>query len=132
MSFISQLVGHGELIRLVFAYNNPIVILSSVSFFMIFEPMNISSGIINRIAKSTLGVLLGHTAIFFIYTKQFKYLYDHFSGLLVIVYWALSVLIVFCICIAIDQMRLMLYNLIEKVIQQRIKNNKISLIDDKF
>jgi len=98
---------------LCFSYINPIVLLSSVAFLMAFERINITSGFINHLAKSTLAVLLGHSAIFFLYTKQFKYLYDHFLGWQVVGYWALAIIIVFCASIAIDQIRLLLYKPIE-------------------
>ena len=76
-------------------------------------------------------VLLGLSAIFFLYTKQFKYLYDHFSGWQVVGYWALAIIIVFCASIAIDQIRLLLYKPIEKLMKQKIKNNEIIPIVNK-
>ena len=111
--------------RLCFAYNNPLVILSSLAFLMMFKGMNLQSKLINHLAKSTLGVLLGHSAIFFLYTKQFKYLYDHFSGIMVVAYWTLAIAIVFSASIAIDQIRLLLYKPIEKMIKVKIKTNNI-------
>lgn len=112
--------------RLLYSYNNPIIILSSVAFLMSFEQLKIGqSKFINHIAKSTLAVLLGHTAIFFIYTKQFKYLYDSFSSIQVMGYWALAIVIVFCASIAIDQIRILLYKPIEKLINKTIKNNEL-------
>ena len=112
--------------RLLYSYNNPIVILSSMAFLMTFEQMKLGQSIfINHIAKSTLAVLLGHSAIFFIYTKQFKYLYDSFSGIQVIGYWALAIVIVFCASIAIDQIRILLYKPIEKRIKEAIKYNEL-------
>jgi len=118
--------GYENKVGWVFHDNNPIVILSSVAFMMTFEQMKIGqSKFINHIAKSTLAVLLGHSAIFFIYTKQFKYLYDTFSGIQVIGYWALAITIVFCASIAIDQIRILLYKPIERLLIQTIKNNEI-------
>lgn len=90
-----------------------------------FEQIKTQSNFINHIAKSTLAVLLGHSAIFFLYTKQFKYLYDHFSGFQVVTYWAMSIIIVFCASIAIDQLRLLIYKQLEKIMKSKIKNNNI-------
>ena len=106
--------------------NNPIVILSSVAFLTIFEKMKIKqSKSINHVAKSTLAILLGHSAIFFAYTKHFKYLYDHFSNMHLVLYWALSTIIVFCSIILIDQIRIWLYQPIEKKMMAKINNNNI-------
>lgn len=127
-AYIGALLGH-DVIAFCFSYNNPMVILSSVAFLMMFEQLHIQSELINHLAKSTLAVLLGHSAIFFLYTKQFKYLYDHFSGWQVVGYWALAIIIVFCASIAIDQLRLLLYKPIEKLMKQKIKNNEIIPID---
>lgn len=111
------------------AYSNPIVILSSVAFLMMFEQIKIQSKFINHIAKSTLAVLLGHSAIFFLYQKQFIYIYNHFSGIKVVYYWALAITIVFCASIAIDQLRILLYSPVEKWMKHKIKNNEILPID---
>lgn len=119
--------GHGTkgAVDWVWAYTNPLAILSSVSFLIMFEQIRIQSKFINYIAKSTLACLLGHSAIFFLYTKQFKYLYNNFSGFQVALYWFLAIAVVFFACIAIDQMRILLYKPIEKLIKQKIKNNEI-------
>ena len=128
-AYACQLVGHNGLTKLIFAYSNPLVILSSVAFFMTFERIKVNSKLINHFAKSTLAVLLGHTAIFFLYTKQFKYLYDNYSGLQVIGYWVLAIAIIFRASIAIDQLRLLLYYPIERQMKKKIKNNEIIPID---
>ena len=122
-AFLSPKIVVGGLRGFVFAYSNPLVILSSVSFLMTFERINISSKIINHIAKSTLAVLLGHTAIFFLYTKQFKYLYDHFLGGQLVGYWSLSILIVFIGTIAVDQIRILVYKPVDKWLKNNIHNN---------
>lgn len=110
---------------LVFSYINPIVIISSLAFFMSFERLHVHSKFINHIAQSTLAILLGHTAIYFLYTKQFNYLYNHFSGIQVVVYWALAIAIVFFVTLAIDQIRLLLYKPIKKWIKGNIQNDDI-------
>lgn len=131
IAYAIQLVGYHKLPSMVFAYSNPIVILSSVAFLLTFERLSIKSSFINYISKSTLAVLLGHTSIVVLYTKQFRYLYDNFSGLQVVGYWALSIFIVFWASIAIDQIRLLLYKPIEKLMNKYIKNNEIIPIENK-
>ena len=118
--------GNDKMVKWVFYDNNPVVILSSVAFLLTFEKMKLKqSKFINHVAKSTLAVLLGHSAIFYIYTKQFNYLYNHFSGHQLIFYWALAVIIVFCASIAIDQLRILLYNPLENFLKNTIRNNNI-------
>ncbi len=124
------IMGH-DISKLCYSYINPIVVLSSVAFLTIFEQMHIQSKFINHIAKSTLAVLLGHSAIFFLYTKQFKYLYDNFSGIQVVAFWALAIIIVFGASIMIDQIRLLLYKPIENILKAKIKNNSIFGLEEK-
>lgn len=131
IAFIFQLTGHGGFVRIVFAYNNPIVIVSSVAFFVFFDRMSFHSNLINHIAKSTLACLLGHTAIFFLYTRHFKFLYDNYTGIEVIAYWGLSILFVFCASIVIDQIRQLLYKPIENLMKTKIKNNTIFVLPNR-
>lgn len=131
MAYVLKQHGFVRLNDLLFAYNNPIVILSSVAFLLMFEKMNIQSKVINYIAKSTLACLFGHVAIMFLYKKQFLFLYNNMTGIQMVGYWALSVLIVFCASIAIDQIRLLLYKPIEKLMKRKIKNNEIIPIENK-
>ena len=126
MAYVVIRLGHIGLVRWCFADNNPIVILSSVAFLTIFEKVKMpQSNFINHLAKSTLAVLLGHSAIFFLYKKQFNYLYSHYDGLQVVLYGALAIFVVFISSIAIDQIRLLLYKPIERLMKSKIKNNTI-------
>ena len=45
-AYACQLVGHNELTKLIFAYSNPLVILSSVAFLMTFERIKVNSNMI--------------------------------------------------------------------------------------
>ena len=101
MVYLGKLA-NSDVHSVLFAYSNPVVILSSVAFLMTFERINIQSKFINHIAKSTLAVLLGHSAIFFLYTKQFNFIYKHYTGIEVVCYWVLSIVIVFVASILID------------------------------
>ena len=108
------------------AYNNPVVIISSISFLLLFEKFKIGHNkAVNHIAKSSLSILLGHYALFFLYTKQFKYLYTNFSGAERLEFWSIAISIVFLSCIAIDQIRMLFYHPIDNWLNKRIKNNNI-------
>lgn len=124
VAYLGKVNGYG-VYSIIFAYSNPVVVLSSVTFLMTFDKMNIQSKVINHIAKSTLAVLLGHSAIFFLYTKQFKYLYEHYTGIEVICYWALAIAIVFVASILIDQLRLLLWKTISGWLTAHIEHNNI-------
>jgi len=43
-----------------FAYNSPLVLISSISFFMIFRGISFKSGIVNYVARSAFAVYLVH------------------------------------------------------------------------
>lgn len=108
-----------------YSYINPLVILSSVAFLTMFSRINMQSKVINHLAKSTLAVLFGHSAITFLYTRQFRWLYDNCSGIKIIEYWILSVFLVFVACIAIDQIRLLLYRPINDFLKRKIRDNNL-------
>lgn len=131
IAFAINHLGYSQIPEMVFAYSNPIVILSSVAFLLSFERLSLKSLFINHLSKSTLAVLLGHTSIVFLYTRWFRYIYDHFAGIEMVVYWILVVTVVFCASVLIDQIRLWLYKPIEKLMQQRIKNNEFFPIENK-
>lgn len=78
-AFVCIKIGH-PVSRIIYAYSNPLVILSAVSFLLTFVKTQLGENrVVNHIAKSTLAVLLGQSAISLFYTNQFKYLFTHFS-----------------------------------------------------
>lgn len=108
-------------------YNNPLVIITSIAFFLFFTKCHIQSQTINRLAKSALAVYL------FQCSKSINTLYNQFihqsslsqndiSGggiLLIIIILALSILI---ISLMIDQIQLFINNKIVKMIENRHPN----------
>lgn len=119
------LLGKPDPIGLWYSYNNPLVIISSVAFLMSFLQFNIVSKQINYFARSTLAVLFGQQCIWILYTKQFKYLYDNYSGITIVLYWILSISIVFIASICIDQIRLILWKPLETMVEKKIKDDII-------
>lgn len=112
--------------KVIYASSNPLVILSAVSFLLMFEKVKIDENhVINHLARSALPVLLSHSAIFFLYTKQFRYLFSHYSTGRMIMYWVLAIAIVFVASVAIDQARLMLWKPVENSLRKRIKKNEL-------
>ena len=106
--------GHPNYLRRLYAYYNPIIIISAISFFLFFEKMSIKPNkFINHIAKSTLGILLFHAAapasptIWRYMKTYFQSLTDNFH-LMNILYWGLGIIIIMSAAIVVDQLRLYL------------------------
>jgi hypothetical protein len=94
-------------------YNSPLVIISSISLFMLFRNINIQNKIINWMATSALSIFLIHAGL--PYGKLFQYLNQNYgnrwySG---IIYFS-TVCLVFTISILIDKIRMFITNPIEK------------------
>lgn len=116
---------NGFAVRWLFAYNNPLVIISSVAFLVTFIKMDFQSQVINHLAKSSLAILLGHLAVFTAYKSHFCYLYCHYSGWELIMFWGLSVFAVFVFCIILDQLRIYLYANMARQIKKNVKHDVI-------
>ena len=126
VSYKCYSLGHDYIPEILYQYSCPFVIISSVAFFITFQKLKVSdSKVINHVAKSTLAVLLGHTAISFLYMPHFKWIYTQHSGIEVIGLWLLSIIIVFTSSIALDQLRLIIYKPIDKWLHEHIKNNLV-------
>ena len=128
MALLMQRIGHQARVGWCFAYNNPIVIVSSVAFFSCFTGLKLKdSEAINHISKSTLSVLLGHFSIMPLYCAQFRYLYDNYTGALQVFYWSFSVIVTFIACVIVDQFRLFFYKkTIEPIFKSKVKNNELN------
>lgn len=94
------------------AYCNPLVIFSSVCFFLYFEKQNIPSNkLINHIAKSALGILLFHAStlngspIWKYWKIQFRNYNNNFD-ISKLVLWGGAIILFFFIAVAVDQIRL--------------------------
>ena len=113
----------------VYDYVNPLVIFSSVCFFQTFEKMAFKSRIINYISKSTLAVLLVHTAAVINppMVQYFKSLVENYTEktLLLCVLWFVGVLGIFVISLLIDQIRIYTYKLIALPIYMKIESKII-------
>ena len=117
--------GHPWAVTMFRAYNSPIIILSSVAFLVMFERMKIQSKFINHIAKSTLACLLGQMAISSLYSRQFKFLYENYSGWKIIGFWLLAIVVVFVGSVLMDQLRLLLWKPINGWLITKLKKDNI-------
>lgn len=103
-----------------FAYNNPVIMLSSICFFLSFEKMEIPSNkLINHIAKSTLGILLFHASapaqptVWAFMKRTFTHLADNIN-FINIFYWGGYIIAIALTAIAIDQVRIYIIDRIFK------------------
>lgn len=102
----------------IFKYNNPLVILSSISFFLTFNKLNISNiKWVNYMATSTLSVLLIHepNPAHGIIKKQFEWLRDTMGGGKLLIFWILSIVVIYIGSVCLDQIRIIAYKSIKKI-----------------
>ena len=102
--------------HLVYSYNNPVVILSSISFFCFFKNIEIGySKFINYIAGSVLAVLLIHTSAPLnpFMKEYFRVSLENYSGISLVIIWILGLVSIFFFCVVVDQLRIFSYRLIK-------------------
>lgn len=104
----------------IYDYNNPVVLVSSICFFISFAKLNIPSNmIINLAAQSTLSVLLLHShKVLSVYIKGF-YRYLKEQNVFIYLIGMVTILtVILVISVLIDQIRIKsfnyLYNKLEK------------------
>lgn len=102
-------------------YDNPLVILSSICIVTAFSKWNFQSRGINRLALSCFAVYIIHfnPFVFPYYRKGIILLYEHTSGISSSIILFVYLCLVFIICFAIDQLRLLSWNIISKFIKDR-------------
>lgn len=112
--YISELI-----ISSTFSYDNPIVILQTVVYFLFFSTLKVENKIINLLSKTTLGIYLIHNNLLLV-----PYFYKYFgiskyldSNIKVIVMLFINCFIIFILCLIIESIRILLYNF--------LLNNKI-------
>lgn len=109
-----------------YTYNNPFVIFSAVSFFLLFRTFDIKSTFINQIAKSSLAIYLIHEnpnirgTIYNFVHKIAEYFANDFILILI---FPLLALLMMTMCILLDKVRLYIVNIVENFIY-KIKWNK--------
>lgn len=102
------------------AQNQPLVLISAISFFGIFYKLNFTSKVINYIAQSTLMVLLIHSPSL---TKNyFIHITNSYTVSIAIGLWILGLIVVYLLCIIVDQLRLFSFKQIYKLITNQYTN----------
>lgn len=107
------------------AYNNPLIVIQTVSYFLVFSLLSFKSRFINYISAATLGVYLIHDN-----ASIRPFLYKRFGfnstsyGITVILRIAVVAILIFSVCIIME--------IIRKEIFKFIYNRKISKKNRKF
>ena len=109
-------------------YQNPILIIQSLSFFLIFENIKIKNKFINLIASNIFAVYL-ITENPYIKEWMYSFLgYDAiFSSPNIIIKTIIYSVTVFVICIVIELLRKLLFRIISKIIGWKQHNSKHNL-----
>ena len=117
IAYLLLYFGYGKSLPKLFAYVNPLIIFSSISFFLLFEKMELKyNKTVNHIAKSCLAVLLVHAcseAVPYMHSN-YQFIYSSYSGILVVVFWIVSILVTFLFAVLIDQIRIYSYKIITR------------------
>ena len=114
-------VNNFGIIKWGYAYNNPFVIVSSISFFLLFGTFNFRNNFVNQLAKSSLAIYLIHenTNVRGILYKYVHEIGENVSGWLLFIILPIFALIIMIICIGIDKFR---SYIITNAIEKRISN----------
>ncbi|MGL5317302.1 MAG: acyltransferase family protein [Bacteroidales bacterium] len=90
-----------------FSYSNPLIILSSVFFFLVFLKLDFSNKYVNRTALSVFSIYLIHDSSFVRkYISELSgMIFTHNTGVSVVFGFVSLGLVIFLICLLIDQLR---------------------------
>lgn len=116
-------IGYSNVLGRWYAYNNPIIIVSSISFFLFFERIQVPDNKnINHIAKSTLAVLLIHASIpaapIYKYVKSYYRLLATNICIENILIWFAVIAAIFFVAVIVDQPRIYLIEKIFKTLKK--------------
>lgn len=92
-----------------YAYTNPLIILASVFLFLFFSKLPIKQNkVINSFAASSFSVLIFHTNIQVqpLFMSVNRHIYEHFSGINVVVIILFFMITIYLISFIIDQIRI--------------------------
>lgn len=95
-----------------YTYSSPIVVISSVYFFLFFSKLSFTSRIVNWVAASAFSIYLFHCNPLFLKPIYLKFIRDWYSldGGLFICYVVAFLSLVFVISILSDKLRMIIWN----------------------
>ncbi len=101
-------------------YDNPLVIISSLSLLFAFSKLHIQNKFVNWLAASCFAVYIIHyNPLVFIYFQKYElWIYRVTNGPFTILSIGLYLIVVFFICVIIDQLRISSWKLLLKIINR--------------
>ena len=120
-----------------FYYQNPILIIQTICYFLFFETLSFQSKIINKVASLIFAVYIIHENPF-IMKYMYKILkintgYIHTSSILFKM--TIATIIVMTICLVIEFIRVEIFNALKKIFKNilaKCKVNSIDLVNEKY
>ena len=110
-----------------FAYNNPLLLLTAISFFLFMMSWHFKSKFVNQIAISMLGIYMLNEGVI---KYGFLVPYAHqFTPVIQITFWFIVSIIFFIIGVCIDQVRIFLTKPFWKGYDQYIKNKGLKCLE---
>lgn len=95
-------------------YDNPMVIIASLCLLLTFSKLKIQSRFINWCAISCFAVYIIHfnPLLFRYFVDADNWIFSHFTGIVLILQMALFLSVVFLMCVSIDKVRILCWNLL--------------------
>lgn len=103
------------------AYNNPLVIASSVALLLGFRELHFRSRLVNWLGASSFAVFLlhSHPALFGKFKQIVEYIYNIYSGWGFWLRLTAFLLLVYALAVLVDQIRIRLWRVVEKYVGSR-------------
>ena len=110
-AYLVFMKGHIELYKRFYDYSNPIVIVQSLSFLLLFSNFVFKNKFVNWVAVSCFAVYLLHSCFMskVIYDNHLKSFYDTHSGIFVFIFFSIFISLFFIISIILDKLRIFIY-----------------------
>ena len=100
-----------------FSYSSPLVIVAAIHFMLFFTKIRFQSGLVNWIASSSFAVYLLHSNSYLASTYYDAVILKWFNELsryTFVAYTSTFILLVFCLAICVDKLRIILFKIIQK------------------
>lgn len=117
IAILGVYTGHGALCSMMYAYTNPLVVISSMLLLYWFSTFSIQNRFINWIAASSLTVYLIHMHFYVknIYRAEIVELWSNHTHLISFLLIFAFCIIVFSVCILVDIIRIFCWNTLLRV-----------------
>lgn len=119
------------IVKNLFYYQNPLLIIQSISYFLFFETLSFKNKFINKIASMIFAVYIIHENQFInkVLYKKIGVLTGKIFGFQIIIKAIVYSVIVMIVCIIIEFLRIKLFDLIKKLFPKKYFNiEKINFI----